>query len=391
MAGEFWTAKQLAPGDTETIAVTTTTAIPTGASVTLTLYEDVENDGTGPNTDALGNAYDTAASATLSGGADETTALSGFDGGGTENAYWLRIEFGGDGADPTLDAPTLDSVDVTTTVAGATASITPGQDADRSSADGIRGAVGTVSGADADRSSVAGTRQAVGRVSAADADRSISSGVRLVRGHVTAQDADRSAIAGVRGVIGHVSARDADRGSVTGLRSVVGAVSAADADRSVVAGETVLTDAATIIRGFPLTLAWTETRTRTLPWAATYERTFPLMADDIEPPDDYVAGESAILTGTVTDAGSTKDLTGASVDWYLLPAQGADMSDVLLDTSAEGVTANITDPAAGEVEITIDQGVTDGLAGRNCWQLLVVDDGGGGRQKWRGNWYIEAP
>ena len=118
MGSDYWTSKQTEIGDQTTITATTTTTIPAGTSITLTLYEDVGNDGTGASTDAIGNSYDNSASATLSGGADETTDLAGFDGGGSTNAYWVHLQLDGDGSDPTLDSPTVDSVSVAASQVG---------------------------------------------------------------------------------------------------------------------------------------------------------------------------------------------------------------------------------------------------------------------------------
>lgn len=117
------------------------------------------------------------------------------------------------------------------------------------------------------------------------------------------------------------------------------------------------------------------------------------MAEDITPPADYVAGESINYEFTVTDpdTGNAKDITGASVDWWLLPEQGAATSTAELSTADSGVSVALTtDGSDGRVDLTIDQGVTDGLSG-GFWQLLHVDDLGDGLQKYRGNWYIEQP
>lgn len=66
-------------------------SVPANASASVTVYEDVGADGSGPNTDPNGRAYDNAATVSLS---DGTTSysVSGFD-GGTGNDYWLETEF----------------------------------------------------------------------------------------------------------------------------------------------------------------------------------------------------------------------------------------------------------------------------------------------------------
>lgn len=111
MGSDYWTSKQSGVGDNSTITITTTTTIPTNTSITVTLFEDVSGDGSGASTDAIGNSYDNSASVTLAGGTDETNDLTGFDGGGSTNDYWAHFQIDGDGADPTLDSPTVDSFD----------------------------------------------------------------------------------------------------------------------------------------------------------------------------------------------------------------------------------------------------------------------------------------
>lgn len=67
-------------------------SVPTNTSASVTVYEDVGNDGSGSATDPNGKSYDNSATATL---ADGTTSydLSGFD-GGAGNAYWLEYSLG---------------------------------------------------------------------------------------------------------------------------------------------------------------------------------------------------------------------------------------------------------------------------------------------------------
>lgn len=117
------------------------------------------------------------------------------------------------------------------------------------------------------------------------------------------------------------------------------------------------------------------------------------MGEDITPPENFVAGESLIYEFTVTDpdTGNAEDITGATVDWWLLPEQGADTSTAELSTADSGVSVALTtDGSDGRVDLTIDQEVTDGLSG-SYWQLLHVDDLGTGLQKYHGNWYIDDP
>lgn len=110
MGSDYWTSKQTEVGGLSSIDVTTTTTIPASASITLTLFEDVGADGSGANTDAIGNNYDNSASVSLTGGTSETNTLTGFDGGGSTNDYWMHFAIDGDGTDPTVTTPTFSSV-----------------------------------------------------------------------------------------------------------------------------------------------------------------------------------------------------------------------------------------------------------------------------------------
>jgi len=105
-------------GDTTDLTLTTTTTIPAGTSITITVYEDVGNDDSGANsvTDPSGTThnYENSDSVALAGGTDETNTLTGFDGGGSTNAYIVRVELDGDGSDPALDSPQFDSLSVDT-------------------------------------------------------------------------------------------------------------------------------------------------------------------------------------------------------------------------------------------------------------------------------------
>lgn len=75
-----------------TIDLTTTTSIPTNTGITLHVYEDEGNTGTGSYTDPNGKAYDYHNSVALAGGTNETNTVSGFA-AGSGNAYWIRPVF----------------------------------------------------------------------------------------------------------------------------------------------------------------------------------------------------------------------------------------------------------------------------------------------------------
>jgi hypothetical protein len=112
---------------------------------------------------------------------------------------------------------------------------------------------------------------------------------------------------------------------------------------------------------------------------------------DIDPPNQYYERESVRWEFTIEDDGSAKALSGASVDWWLLPSQGAPTSEAVLSGSDSGVSVSIVDAAAGRIDVVIDQDVTDGLGGSTLWQRLEVDDQGPGLQLWGGYWFIEVP
>lgn len=115
------------------------------------------------------------------------------------------------------------------------------------------------------------------------------------------------------------------------------------------------------------------------------------MTHDIDPPDHHVAGESLTQEFTIEEAGAAKDISGATVTWELVPDEGDSRSHAELDDTDSGITVAIVDAAAGRIDVTIDQDVTDGLANRRLWQRLTVDDTGAGKQIWSGYFQIIAP
>jgi len=94
---------------------------------------------------------------------------------------------------------------------------------------------------------------------------------------------------------------------------------------------------------------------------------------DIGTADPYHEGDALELIVDVDEAGDDKDLAQATVSWTLAHRPGATPT---LSDSDSGVTATVTDAAAGEVTVTIDSGVTDGLAGRYQHELRVTDRNG---------------
>lgn len=108
------------------VKLTTNSTIRTNSGgIDVTIYEDVGNDGTGPNTDPAGKPYDNAETVSLSGGT-ETFTLNNLD-GSSGNAVWPHITYGA--SSDYTQTSTLNSVEATdatvTETATLTASTTP--------------------------------------------------------------------------------------------------------------------------------------------------------------------------------------------------------------------------------------------------------------------------
>lgn len=113
------------------------------------------------------------------------------------------------------------------------------------------------------------------------------------------------------------------------------------------------------------------------------------MSHEIERNDHYVGGESVVWGFTIEDDGSTKDISSASVEWYLLESRGQPNEDALLDHTDSGITAQITDGPNGEAEVKIESGVTDSYSGSRKWQRFILEDSSGNVQIWRGPFPIQ--
>jgi hypothetical protein len=113
---------------------------------------------------------------------------------------------------------------------------------------------------------------------------------------------------------------------------------------------------------------------------------------DIQPHDHYLAGESEVWEFTIQKDGSDYDVSGATVEWYLLPLGSSDPADAVLSDGDSGVTLSVSDAdsdgTSERVTLAIDQGVTDGLDGYYT-QLLEIDDSGPGLAKFAGDFPIE--
>lgn len=115
------------------------------------------------------------------------------------------------------------------------------------------------------------------------------------------------------------------------------------------------------------------------------------MTHSIDRYDHLVGGESIIWKYDVekTD-GTDKDLTSATIDWYLLERRGNADSDALLDKGDSTVAVRITDEANGVVEVELDPDATKDLAGGMYWQRLVATDNSGNKQVWTGEFPIQT-
>jgi len=90
---------------------------------TVTVYEDVGADGTGPSSDPNGKAYDNSATQQVEGGTN-TYRLDGFD-SSSGNEYWLRAELSSTDRTqtPTLNSGEVTLVSTTVNVPAATATV----------------------------------------------------------------------------------------------------------------------------------------------------------------------------------------------------------------------------------------------------------------------------
>lgn len=88
--------------------------------------------------------------------------------------------------------------------------------------------------------------------------------------------------------------------------------------------------------------------------------------------DPYFAGDSLVITVDVDKSdGTDKGLTGANPSWVV-----EDNGEEVLSDGDTGVTVTVSDAAAGEVEIDIDPGTTDGLYGMFEHYVRIEDAAG---------------
>lgn len=292
--------------------------------------------------------------------------------------------------------------------ASATASITT-QDADQSTTTGNRQVTATVTAQDADTATVTGTRQANATLSTQDADTSTVAGLTGTAqiASLSSQDGDTATVAGARAVLSTPSTQDADTATATGLlgqdavlstqdadmatatgaRQADSSLSTQDADSATLAG--LQGAAASILAPATLTLTWDDADTHKLTWDDSETVQITMANNTITQQIVPATGENIERTIEVVEDGSDKDISGATVEWYLLPDGDSADGDAIIDHTTTGVNLSISDADAGEVTLSVDQGVTDGLSGR-YYQRLKVDDSGPGLQMWGGAFSIET-
>lgn len=113
-----------------------------------------------------------------------------------------------------------------------------------------------------------------------------------------------------------------------------------------------------------------------------------ITGQDIGDNDDrYYAGDSLDMVVDVTEDGSAKDLTGASVEWAMSANPG---STEELSDSDTGVTASVTDAANGEVTVTIAEGTTNGLERSWYHEVRITDSSGDKAVVTRGTFTIAS-
>ena len=101
------------------------------------------------------------------------------------------------------------------------------------------------------------------------------------------------------------------------------------------------------------------------------------MSHELPAPTHYTSSDTLEINVTVEDGddpdGGPKDLLGGAVSYAILDSHRA---RVLLDDDDEGITAEVTDTAGGEITVTIDADTTTALGGTYRHRLRVVDNGG---------------
>lgn len=108
------------------------------------------------------------------------------------------------------------------------------------------------------------------------------------------------------------------------------------------------------------------------------------MTHRIEPYEHYVANDSIVWPFNIKEDGSAKDLSNATVSYYILSERQDNDGDALVDDSDADVTVEIQPGGeTGQIRVTIQKNVLD-YPGRHLWHRLQVEDSSGGRKTFGG-------
>lgn len=121
------------------------------------------------------------------------------------------------------------------------------------------------------------------------------------------------------------------------------------------------------------------------------------MSHTIHPYTEYVNGDSIVWPFQLKENGALKDLTNATVEYYVLRGEQDADADAVADHTDSGVTvavepssptrADAPSDVTGYIEVIIDAGVVD-YPSTTLWQRLRVTTGDGGRRTFGGEWRV---
>lgn len=114
------------------------------------------------------------------------------------------------------------------------------------------------------------------------------------------------------------------------------------------------------------------------------------MTHEITPDSHYTDGETVVWEFSIEEDDAAKDLTGATVRYYLLPTAGADSADAIADDSGSDITLDTSGLASGEISVTLAPGAAAGYGGERLWHRLVVTDSADNTQIWRGSFPVQV-
>jgi len=110
-----------------------------------------------------------------------------------------------------------------------------------------------------------------------------------------------------------------------------------------------------------------------LRWGRTIDFGVDSMTHEIDPIEEYRAGDSLIIEFEVADSDTNanqKDLSGADIDWELRRRDGT--TELSSATDAE-VSVSIVDAGAGRFDVEIDAGATETLTDTFVQWVRIVD------------------